>query len=211
VLLHEHNSRWAALEQIASLVPADALPKVFRKVWMDSETIWAERRRISELIQLIRPDSRRMLMTAPERKHLESLPKRFTVYRGAKHWNLRGMSWTLDLQRAVLFAAHHFDGTECSLPPDMIGVVMERTIQKSEVLFYNDTRRENEVVLKRFVKGPLSPEGMLWAAQYRGNEAFAAEFEKQKGLLRPEAVDTAQRFLYVMARRSNTSDGSPAN
>ena len=166
---------------------------------MDSENIFAERRRISRLIDLIRPEFQGRLFKAADRRRFESLPNRFTIYRGAKDWNLGGMSWTLDLNRAVYFATHHnYEGMASSLPPEMIGVVMELTIQKSQVLFYTNDRQEDEVVLKRMRKGPLSPEGMLCTAEDRGPEAFAAELEKQKEFLSQEVVVRAQWLLSRM-------------
>jgi hypothetical protein len=150
-----------------------------------------------------------MLSTSPERRRFESLPDRFKVYRGAKHWNLTGMSWTLDLDKAVYFATHHHDeGAPCLLSSDMVGVVMERTIQKSDVLFYTDDRTEQEVVLKRFTRGCLSPEGMLWTAQARGRDAFAAELEKQRALLSPELVAAAQNYLALTKPGGRTSDAT---
>ena len=92
------------------------------------------------------------------------------------------------------------------MPVEKIGVVMERTVHKSEVLFYTNARREDEIVLKRFVKGSLSPEGRLWTAEYRGPEAFAAELKKQKDFLAPETIATAQKLLHVWISRLKTSD-----
>jgi hypothetical protein len=151
---------------------------------MDSEDIFAERRRISKLTKLIRPEFQGRLFKVADRRRFESLPDRFTIYRGSKDWNIAGLSWTLDLDTAVRFATHHQeDGMPCWLPPEMIGRVMERTIRKSQVLFYTNDRLEDEIVLRRSAKGSLSPEGMLETAEYKGSEAYAAEFEKAERIL----------------------------
>lgn len=69
------------------------------------------------------------------------LPDTFTIYRGAKNWNTSGMSWTLDVNQAVYFATTTVkDGAPCSLPSELMGVVMEKTIHKSGPL-YSDSRR----------------------------------------------------------------------
>ncbi|MCU1325135.1 MAG: hypothetical protein JWN34_505 [Bryobacterales bacterium] len=57
----------------------------------------------------------------------EKLPEQFQIYRGAKSWNLSGMSWPLDLHRAVIFARFTItEGCEEELAPDRLGVVMRK-------------------------------------------------------------------------------------
>jgi hypothetical protein len=80
----------------------------------------------------------------------------------------------------------------------MLGVVMEKSVHKRTVLLYSNDRREEEIVLKRFEKGPLSPEGTLWVAEHRGTEAFASELDKQRNRFTSEAVRDATKYLSAM-------------
>jgi hypothetical protein len=99
----------------------------------------------------------------------------------------------------VYFATHHDDdGMPSILPKEMIGVVMERKVRKRDILFYTCDRLEDEVILKEFSKGPHSPEGMLWTSEWKGEEAFAAEFETQREFLKPDVIRLVQRRLSVM-------------
>jgi hypothetical protein len=196
VFLHMREDRWSALAQVSSLVPAAGFPSLFRKVWLDSKVIWRERSIVRKLISCIRPEFQGSLFTKADRERFDALPDKFSIYRGAKEWNVSGMAWTLDLQRAIYFATHHDDESmACSLPPYMIGVVLERVIHKKTVLFYSNDRGEEEIVLKRFEKGALSPEGTLWCAEHRGREAFAAELDKQRDRLTPQTVSAATELL----------------
>ncbi len=196
IFLHWREYRWRALAHVSLLVSPAAFPGVFRKVWLDSEEIWRERHIIGKLISSIRPEFRKRLFKKADRERFDALPDTFTVYRGAKDWNISGMSWTLEVQRAVYFATHYHDeGMACSLDPHAIGVVMERIVHKSAVLFYSNSRAEEEIVLKRFEKGPLSPEGTLWSAEHKGIEVFATELDKQRGRLIPDTVSAATRML----------------
>jgi hypothetical protein len=196
VFLHMREDRWNALAQVSSLVSPTDVPSLFRKVWLDSKVIWRQRRTIRKLISCIRPEFQERLFTKADREHLDTLPDTFRIYRGAKQWNVSGMAWTLDLQRAIYFATHNDDaGMACSLPLCLTGVVIERTIHKKDVLFYSNDRDEEEVVLKRFGKGTLSSEGALWCAEHRGREAFAAELNKQRNRLTPQTVSAATELL----------------
>jgi len=154
------------------------------------------------LIRLIAPNPkyRRRLFTAADWRTLRALPDRLTVYRGAKDWNRNGMSWTLDPYRAAYFATHHNDsGMMCTLGPDHLGFVMERTVRKSSVLFYTSDRSEDEVVLTRFEKGRISPEGMIWAAdQCGGWQIMADELERHREHLSPEMIRFATLELDEM-------------
>ena len=109
VFLHMREDRWSALAQVCSLVPAAAFPGLFRKVWLDGKVIWRDRPIIRKLISLIRPEFQGRLFTKTDRERFDELPDTFSIYRGAKEWNVRGMAWTLDLQRAIHFATRHDD------------------------------------------------------------------------------------------------------
>jgi len=206
IFLHTREHRWRALWTVAvALYPSPDLAGLFREVWIDSEDVWRERRVIRQLLRLIAENkkSERRLFTEADRKRFKALKQELTIYRGAKKWNHNGMSWTLDLSRAIYFATHHHhDGMPCSLPPDMMGIVMQKTVRKSAVLFYTNERREDEIVLRRFEKGRISPEGMLWAvADAVGTaKAFGAELKRQREHLPPDVIRQAETLLALMKK-----------
>lgn len=199
IFLHARECRWRALREVAPLCAPATLARLFLKVWVDSEDIWRERAVIREVVCLLGP-VRQRLYTAADKKRFAALPDRLTIYRGAKKWNLKGMSWTLDVHNAIYFATHHVaDGSQCRLDPDDVGIVMENAVSKSRVLFFTTARIEGEIVLPRFETGPISPEGSLWLAQERGAQAFTAELERQRKHLNPALVATAERAAALMA------------
>jgi hypothetical protein len=196
IFRHVREHRWRALGKVAAFSPRLDITELFREVWIDSEDIWRERKTVKTLIALIGANRRRKLFTDDDRTRFNSLPGKITIYRGAKEWNRRGMSWTLDLQRAVYFATYtNSEGMACSLPPDLRGFVMERTVRKSAILFYTNERNEDEVVLPRFEMGSRSPEGQLWVAREYGADAFAAELKRQRKHLPAEVIQQATRYV----------------
>jgi len=78
-------------------------------------------------------------------RSFNALPETFTIYRGAKNWNTSRLCWIPDVYQAVRFATNHHDAGEASsLPPDMIGVIMKKTIYKSAVLLYTNEGSKDE-------------------------------------------------------------------
>jgi hypothetical protein len=136
VFLHACEHRWRALAAILPHLSPTELPALFREVWMKSEDIWRERRSVKKVISLIPERSRRQLFSKKDRTRFDALPDLFPIFRGAKRWNLAGMSWTLDIDRAVYFATHHNqEGMACSLPPGEVGIVMERRFARTLFCF----------------------------------------------------------------------------
>lgn len=128
--LHPRPERWRALFAISSYCQANELPGLFRGVWTDSEQIWSERQIIDLLIRQVGGHNRKF-MDPLELERFDSLPERFTIYRGAKAWNLRGMSWTLNRETAVYFATHHHERERTlSLASDQMGVVMKKRSER---------------------------------------------------------------------------------
>lgn len=85
------------------------------------------------------------LMTKEERKALVTMPDEIIVYRGYSETNVkkgmtkrRGLSWTLDKEKAIWFATRwkHPDAN-----------ILRATVNKSDVYMYTDTRNESEVVV----------------------------------------------------------------
>jgi hypothetical protein len=168
ILRHPRDQRWKALSIAAVCAPSrKVLATLFREVWEDSESIWSERRIIGKLLRTIRVGgNEKWLFTEADRRAFNALPEKLKIYRGAKPWNRNGMSWTLDLHRASFFACYHSgNGFKYSLRPEDTGFVMEKTVSKRRVLFYNTERDENEIVLPRFERGDLCVEGTKMAVE----------------------------------------------
>jgi hypothetical protein len=134
------------------------------------------------------------LFTDKDWRTFQGLPERLTIYRGAKTWNLSGMSWTLDVDRAIYFATHHHhDGFPARL--DDPGHVYEQTVEKDAVLFYTDERKEKEIILRQFSMGRMSAAGEIELAAVRGPEHALAEFDRQKARL--SRAEIAEFSKYV--------------
>ncbi len=209
VFLHVREHRWRALASILPKVTHEAVPVLFRDVWMDSEDIWRERRLVKRVLSLIHERDRAALFTKADKRLFDALPDPLTIYRGAKKWNQAGMSWTLDIYRAVRFAIHtNQDGEECLLPPSDVGIVMKKIIRKSAVLFYTNERHEDEIVLTRFEKGTISPEGMLAVAFNFGPKVFSEELTRQKSRLSASDVQAAIGQLVLMRETTRLSSAA---
>lgn len=94
----------------------------------------------SDMVQLFQMSDPKTLMSDSERKFLEQLPDTVEIYRGVTKRGeriARGMSWTVDLDRARWFAGR------CETK----GYVYKAAILKSDILAYFDGRQEAEIVV----------------------------------------------------------------
>ena len=181
IFLHIRKHRWKALQLVAGSLAAGLaqreLAELFREVWIDSEHIWEERRRIRTLVALIEPKLR-YLFSREDWRAFKKMPPRFTIYRGAKDWNRSGMSWTDDIHRAIYFATHHHhEGSPVRL--DQPGCVYEKVIDKADVLFCTNEGRENEIVTRHFARGRVSKVGNVLLAAELGPEHGKRAYEEQ--------------------------------
>jgi len=81
------------------------------------------------------PKLRRRLFSEDDWNYFEALPRRITIYRGAKWFCLRGRSWTLD--RAIAEKFTDWMRYDRAMPAEYrAATVMERTVSKDSVLFY---------------------------------------------------------------------------
>jgi len=106
-------------------------------VWTDTEGPTQHRRLWLDLFRCDRP-GRHNLMTESERTFLEALPDPVTIYRGAPEKGKRGISWTVDPERAAWFAVR-FNIEE--------GHVYSASVPKSRIFAYFEERDEREVVI----------------------------------------------------------------
>ncbi len=194
------TDRWHALRNGADPGDIPALARLFREAWIDSEIIWRERKQIRSLIKNIGEENRRHLFTDEDWRQFQDMPNRITVYRGAKSWNVSGMSWTCDIDRAAYFATHHDDGFAGSLSPRDYGHVYEKTISKDSILFYTNERNESEVITRRFVRGRISPVGQIHIALLLGPQEAIDEFGRKKNRLDPKTL--AEYSTYAASWRA---------
>lgn len=83
-----------------------------------------------------------LLMTEAERMVVEHLPESFTVYRGCYERNRDGLSWTLCKKTAQAFPMLNRYRKDGQTP-----LLLERTINKSEVIAFKGDRQEQEIIL----------------------------------------------------------------
>ena len=124
--------------------------KILREVWTGAEVVLPDKQVWLRLLQWRRP-GREHLMTGVERTALAAMPAEIKIWRGCGDRSaVRGLSWTLDRDRAVSFAERacgerirHLTGL-CGTTP----LLVEATCYKSDVLAYITEREEAELVVR---------------------------------------------------------------
>jgi hypothetical protein len=136
VYLHERPYRIQAfLDVMESMEDADYW-KLLSSIWTDTENSWQNFQMWNALLRSPRPE-RHNLMDEEELNHLASLPNEVVVYRGCVAGvNENGLSWTLDKTKAEFFA-NRFSKN---------GIVLEKTINKDEIVAVFLGRNESEVI-----------------------------------------------------------------
>jgi hypothetical protein len=81
----------------------------------------------------------KQMMTASERRKLEAMPEKVTVYRGCGNRNLRGLSWSTD--RAI---AEKFPKMMRYHAPDPILATAE--VFKRDIVAFKTGRNESEII-----------------------------------------------------------------
>lgn len=96
-----------------------------------------------DIIELMESVDKRDLMTKDDYESYESLPDNVTVYRGVTKFNenrcSESLSWTLDTDVAKFFANRFNTGT---------GKIYSKTINKSDIVAYFNTRNEKEIIIR---------------------------------------------------------------
>ena len=81
-------------------------------------------------------------MDPKERHALNAMPKVFTVYRGVAHVEAsRGMSWTIDREKALWFA-RRFAGDDKRTP-----LLITANVRRIDVMAHYLGRNESEIVV----------------------------------------------------------------
>jgi hypothetical protein len=144
ITLHERAYRIEALEalwfSVALHCDFSCRWKLFREVWIDSETIGREIDRWNELIRSTDDhDEYREIMTEDDLESFDAMTFPITIYRGAiEGVNEEGLSWTVSRQKAEWFA-RRFSSSNA--------VVLVSTCDREEVVFITTERDEDEVVI----------------------------------------------------------------
>lgn len=116
--------------------------ELFSEIWVTSENPNDDVNvDLEECIDFFTQANKKYLMNEDEYKYYKSLPEKITVYRGvSKGRNPKGLSYTLDKDKAIWFQNRFADENNK-------GFLIEKMINKSNVLAYYDRRGESEIVL----------------------------------------------------------------
>jgi len=136
VFRHERPYRVEALLRVVDQLPDEEYWPLVGEVWVDSENIWQNLDKWVGLLSSVRPQ-RHLMMTEEERAALGALPDRLTIYRGCTPQNRRGLSWTLDRDKALWFAKRFRQD----------GSVVTQRVFKRQVVAHFTGRGESEVVV----------------------------------------------------------------
>jgi hypothetical protein len=139
VMLHERPHRLNAFLDCAKEIPAPLYWELLRDIWVDSENIWQHK---NDWLLLLGVDNNKKdtlssFMFEEERAALSLLPDVVEIYRGCQDHNMNGLSWTTDQSVAQKFAGRW----------RRKGMVLQRTVKKSDIFAYLVDGGENEVIL----------------------------------------------------------------
>jgi hypothetical protein len=137
VYLHERPYRLQAFIQIQKYLSDEKYWSLLASVWTDTENAWQHLDEWRELFNSSRP-KRQRLMDRDEVLAYDSLPDTVKVYRGCqKGINEDGISWTLKRDKAEWFATRFSKD----------GLVLEKEIQKKDIIAVFTNRNEFEVII----------------------------------------------------------------
>lgn len=137
VYLHERPYRLQAFIQIAKYLSDEKYWSLLASIWTDTENAWQNLDEWRKLFNSSRP-KRQRLMDRDEVLAYDSLPDTVKIYRGCqKGINKDGISWTLKRDKAEWFATRFSKD----------GVVLEKEIQKKDIIAVFTNRNEFEVIV----------------------------------------------------------------
>ncbi len=140
VWIHERAHRLDAFSEIQHNLKPIPYWELLGSLWTDSDNIYQNFDAWKYYWHVDHP-YRHRIMDADERKQLRAMPETFEIYRGVRHKkSIRGLSWTIDKNRAIWFA-NRYAGTTPS------AYLATATVSKSNVLAYFTGRNEKEIVI----------------------------------------------------------------
>jgi hypothetical protein len=141
VVLHERPYRLDALLRIVEHLSDTEYWQLVGQFWTDSENIRQNFKEWRALWSSQRP-GREQAMDDEEQAFLAQLPETVTIYRGYQYAaSRRGMSWTLDRDRAVWFARRFADHRK------MQPKLATASVKRSNICAYFAGRGESEVIV----------------------------------------------------------------
>jgi hypothetical protein len=136
--LHERPYRLMAFESIQRDLKANDYWKMVNFIWVDSENIF-QNIATWQIVWRRRVTTRGLVMDDAELEALAKLPDVVTIYRGVQQERtVKGLSWTLDRDKAVWFARRFRDKR-----PRLAQTVVTR----SHILAHFLGRNEQEIVV----------------------------------------------------------------
>jgi hypothetical protein len=139
VNLHERPYRLSAFLEVMDRLDDQRYWSLLGEIWTDSENIHQDRRDWRFVLSSKR-SSRLSIMKEEEVEEFRRLPDQVTVFRGTRYKSsVRGLSWTLDKDRAKWFA-NRFDYRGDA------GFLAAATVAKCRVLAFFSGRDEAELV-----------------------------------------------------------------
>jgi hypothetical protein len=139
------------LYRLGSCYPDPIYWQLVSTAWQSLEVIHPSRKLWLEILYDLRRGGREHLMEPEEHAVYNSLPTRVRIWRGCGELKAaRGMSWTLDREKAVWFASYACGtrrsyatfGREGTQP-----ILVEGTVHKHDVLAFFNGRKESEIVV----------------------------------------------------------------
>lgn len=122
------------LEIFLNITNNNQLFDLLEYVWIDSENpsinidVWKELFSLPQLKSIF------------EKTKID-LPEKVIIYRGTNKSNDTGISWTLDYNIAKMFANNNF-----TTVGDIDGIVLEKEVNKKDIIFYTNRRNEKEII-----------------------------------------------------------------
>ena len=138
VFIHEKPFRLNAFLIIADSIQSDGRYwELLGEIWVNSENIWQMIREWRGCLKSKRLNQH-LFMRPEDLETFKNLPEELTVYRGyGLEANMRGMSYTLSLEKAIWFAQRF--GAQ--------GGVFKKQIKKVDAFAYMNSRNEQEIIL----------------------------------------------------------------
>ena len=142
VTLHKGQSRTQAFKSISVHLPDDTYWNLLLVMWLGTDNLWQNLNDWKALLTS-RRSHREVMMDVGEQAFLSNLKYTVTIYRGCKKdLNEGGLSWTLDRAVAETYAERFDKG----------GIVLQRKINKPEIVAYLNRREESEIIKRPFIK-----------------------------------------------------------
>jgi hypothetical protein len=142
VFLHKGQYRTQAFKAISVRLADDEYWELLSEIWLASDNVWQNMDDWKVLLTS-RRSHREAMMDVGEQAFLSNLKYTVTIYRGCKKdLNESGLSWTLDRSVAETHADHFGEG----------GIVLQRKINKPEIVAYLNSREESEIINRPFRK-----------------------------------------------------------